>query len=258
MTNSDSLDDVPSPDDADRVLIGLEINMAGEKVEFKIKLPRGLATWDDLLPFMRTLIAVGSDISQEYFASRDKHVSCRAGCGICCRQRVPLAEFEAHRLRALIESMPEPRRTEVIARFRAAEQRIAELGDSISIGSDLALTMEEMSVRARKYFNLMIACPFLENESCSIYEERPLKCREYLVTSPAELCANPDSSAIVPLPLPLNVYMATLRLGNSPEDSTVRWVPLTSLMSWTDQHEPEQATRTGPELLHEFMNQLSQ
>ncbi len=209
MTNGDKLNDVPSSDDSDRVVIALEINIAGEAVGFKVRLPRGLATWNDLLPFMRTLIAVGSDISQEYFASKGSHVSCRAGCGICCRQRVPIAEFEAHRLRALIESMPEPRRSEVIAKFHAAEQRIAELGDSIAIGSDLPLTLEEMSARARRYFGLMIACPFLENESCSIYEERPLKCREYLVTSPAELCAEPENRSIAPLPLPLNVYMTT-------------------------------------------------
>jgi Fe-S-cluster containining protein len=38
-------------------------------------------------------------------------------------------------------------------------------------------------------------CPFLEDESCSIHPDRPLVCREYLVTSPAELCAGPRRKA---------------------------------------------------------------
>ncbi len=44
---------------------------------------------------------------------------------------------------------------------------------------------------ARRYFHLGIACPFLEDESCSIHADRPISCREYLVTSPAVNCADP-------------------------------------------------------------------
>ena len=40
---------------------------------------------------------------------RGVRVSCRAGCGACCRQLVPIAEAEARRIRDLVEAMPEPR-----------------------------------------------------------------------------------------------------------------------------------------------------
>ncbi|HEY4330425.1 MAG TPA: YkgJ family cysteine cluster protein, partial [Phycisphaerae bacterium] len=48
----------------------------------------------------------------------------------------------------------------------------------------------------KKYFDLRIACPFLENELCSIYTDRPLVCREYQVTSPVSHCQNLDVSDI--------------------------------------------------------------
>ena len=41
-----------------------------------------------------------------------------------------------------------------------------------------------MRILGREYFQLGIPCPFLEEESCSIYHDRPITCREYLVTSP--------------------------------------------------------------------------
>ena len=45
-------------------------------------------------------------------------------------------------------------------------------------------------------------CPFLEEESCSIHPDRPLVCREYLVTSPAELCAGPTQEGVTPVAVP--------------------------------------------------------
>ena len=39
-----------------------------------------------------------------------------------------------------------------------------------------------------RYFAAGIPCPFLEEERCGVYDERPVVCREYAVTSPPELC----------------------------------------------------------------------
>ena len=239
-------------------LSSLEISIAGEKVEFTVPVPSGAATWEDLLPFMRALVKVSSDISQDYFAAQGKPISCRAGCGICCRQRVPIAEFEAHRLRRLVESMPEPRRSEIIARFYASEVRVREAGADVLYDDSEQMSIEEMTRRAGSYFRLMIPCPFLENESCSIYDERPLKCREYLVTSPAANCADPELLPVVGLPQPLAVYMTTLFLDEESRGPGIRWVPLNQLMSWTDSHSPATPEKTGPELLQEFMSRLVQ
>lgn len=253
---SDINEQQAAPDNPTTVSHTLEINLAGEKVQFTVPVPSGPATWDDILPFMRALVKVSSDISQEYFTERGKPVSCKAGCGICCRQQVPLADFEAHRLRRLVDTMPEPRRSEIIARFQAVEDRVQEAGDAISLDTDKPLSLEEMAHRAGAYFRLMIPCPFLENESCSIYDERPLKCREYLVTSPAENCADPSRLPVDGLPLPLEVYMATLFLDQETRGPGIRWVPLNDLMSWTDAHTPNLPSRSGSELLHEFMSRL--
>lgn len=258
MTDSSEFAESEPDDNRQMQTVALEIRVADEKVTFQINLPSGPATWESLLPFMRTLIKVASDISQEYFTQKGHPVSCRAGCGICCRQLVPLGEFEAHRLRRLVDSMPEPRRTEIRKRFQAVEERVRAAGMAVSFDKSNPLSVEEMTRRAVDHFKLMIPCPFLEDESCSIYEERPLKCREYLVTSPSENCEDPSSPTVVTLPIPLNVFMTTLVLDKEQRGSEVRWVPLSQLISWTDTHAPEAPTKTGPQLLHEFMTYLTQ
>jgi len=238
--------------------IAVEIGIAAEKVQFRLQVPTGPATWEDLLPFMRALVKVSSDIAEEHFATRGQKVSCRAGCGICCRQQVPLAPFEAHRLRRLVDELPEPRRSEITARFRDVEARVKAAGLDDLIQGDSAGDLESLHRSTGQYFRLMIPCPFLEDESCSIHDERPLKCREYLVTSPAEHCAEPEGGNVVGLPLPLRVYLTTLLMEGNSADDRPDWVPLNSLMSWTDSHKPQQTSRTGPELFQQFMSHLMQ
>jgi Fe-S-cluster containining protein len=238
--------------------IALKINIAGEMVQFTVALPTGPAVWEDLLPFMRSLIKVGSEITQEHFTARGKAISCRAGCGICCRQRVPLLKFEAHRLKKLIDDMPEPRRSTVLARFQAAQKRIDEAGESVAWETSGPFDIKEERIRGNNYFRLLIPCPFLENESCSIYEERPLRCREYLVTSPAENCGEPQQDRIDVLPLSLDVFFTALNLSIEPEFDQAPCLPLTDLVDWTMARPPSTPSRTGPELLQEFMSKLVQ
>lgn len=233
----------------------IQVKIADEPVQFEVRLPDGLATWEHLLPLMRAMIATSSEISQEHFAAQGQYVSCRAGCAMCCHQRVPISVFEAYRIRRLVDSLPEPRRTEVLSRFNAAQERIRLAGESVEIDSD-KMSPEELGRQATNYLRYMIPCPFLENNSCSIYEERPLKCREYMVLSPAEYCADPDANPVVGLPLPLSVFLSTLMLNREESTSGTGWIFLTDLITWTDQNPAPEPKHPAPELLRQFMSSL--
>ena len=54
----------------------------------------------------------------------------------------------------------------------------------------------------RAYYALRLPCIFLEDGACSIYEHRPAACREYLVTSPAELCQDMEKNPLQNCPFP--------------------------------------------------------
>src|SRR5262249_61696224 len=53
-----------------------------------------------------------------------------------------------------------------------------------------------------EYFRLGIDCPFLEDETCMIYADRPLVCRGYVVVSPPELCTDPRAGQVQVVRLP--------------------------------------------------------
>jgi hypothetical protein len=108
-----------------------------------------------------------------------------------------------------------------------------------------------------EYFALGIACPFLEDELCSIYDERPLICREYVVVSPAEHCARPGWDGVQVLHLPLEVWRAFARTAVPREDGRLEWVALTVAAEWADAHPAGPATHSGPELLRALFGELT-
>lgn len=120
-------------------------------------------------------------------------VTCGKGCSACCRiQPVPITPVEAFALLLLVESLAEPRRTKILERFEDASARLEQAGlaRGFLVGQRPA-SEPEAQAEARKYLDLVLICPFLEDDCCSIYEARPFACREYFVTSPKEYCADP-------------------------------------------------------------------
>ncbi len=172
-------------------------------------------------------------------------ISCRKGCGACCRQLVPVSRTEGERLLALVETMADERRERLRERFATAEAAIEDAGLADRAGrSDRELSLA--------YFALAIPCPFLEEESCSIHPDRPLVCREYLVTSPAELCAGPAQKGVTPVPVP-KVSMAARRL----QDDDEGWFPLAGLMAWAKTRPRNGLRKTGPEWIQRFLKGIA-
>src|SRR5262249_61904401 len=99
--------------------------------------------------------------------------------------------------------------------------------------------------------------PFLEEESCSISQERPITCREYLVTSPAENCAKLGDAGVRRVRLPLRVFNAVARWQVPPQEHFLeRWVPLILAPEWAEAHPEDPPPRPGPELLRDLLDHL--
>ncbi len=166
----------------------------------------------ELLPFARTISESVSAIAVADAEARGEKISCRAGCAACCRPLIPIAPAEAVRLLEVVEGLPLERRRSVKKRFEKAVQRMEQLGlvDSKAKPGRAALMSKETEPSAawedtsRRYFEAGIACPFLENERCGIYSERPMICREYHVTTDAALCAS-RSPEVRDVPRPIRM-----------------------------------------------------
>ncbi len=224
-------------------------------------LSTGRTTLTQLLPIIQSLEnAIIGKISAEA-EEAGTPISCRAGCGACCRQLVPVSFFEAEALTEWLRTLPEERRAEVEARFHRALLALRDAG-IIEKVLDLRWVQneEETTQLAIDYFHAGVPCPFLEDESCSIHPMRPLSCREYLVTSPPALCQDPSVNQVAGVRLPLKLSRVLYTFGQQLSQDPRGWIPLVFLLAWGKGGERpgEQVSGTGEEVLRKFLKQVAE
>lgn len=237
-----------------------EFTIEGEhfRLTTRVTVPAGPARVSDLLPIARALSdALAHEICQMAEGAGEK-ISCTRGCGACCRNLVAVSEVEARRIRAVIEGLPEPRCSAVRTRFAEAHQRLERAGLLKKLQAADRWTNADYTALVGTYFQQGIPCPFLEAESCSIYQERPITCREYLVTSPSEYCARLGSEGVRRVRLPLRVFNAVARWQVPPQTHFLeRWVPLILAPEWAEVHPVDPPPKPGLELLRDLLVHLS-
>jgi Fe-S-cluster containining protein len=233
--------------------VSFAIEWRGRQVQAEVGLPDERVPVRFLLPLVQQITDAVTGLAEAAVKDAGREVTCKAGCGACCRQLVPVTRTEAHHLRDLVEAIPEPRRTTVRERFAEALKRLDESGLRSAV--EQADRAPDRLALGRDYFRLGIACPFLEEESCSIYADRPLRCREYLVTSPAELCRSDYEGEIRKVLLPAHPMAAFVTLDA--ESESTRWVALPLAPTWADANPKSDATEPGTELFAKFMSEMN-
>lgn len=226
-----------------------ELQLAGEAVEVELTVPAGTVSLDDLLPVFQGL----TDFLAER-ASAGRAISCGPGCGACCRQMVPISQAEARGLARLVAAMPEPLQSRIRDRFDAAMLALDAAGLLAQIDALREGAAEAFEAIGLRYFRLGIPCPFLEAESCSIHPDRPLVCREYLVTSPAENCRDPTPGRIARVPLPAKVSAALLLADSA--DTGTPWMPLVYALGFDAAVPAETPTKSAPEAIGSVLTRL--
>jgi Fe-S-cluster containining protein len=238
-----------------------KINLAlyGRPVELNLLLPAERVKPTRMLPVLQNITNKFMDAAVEAFVGKDHEISCRAGCGACCRQPVPLAKFETYYLAELVERLPEPRRTQIKQRFDAACEHLEKIDwfGRLEKALDRPDDKNELKKLALEYFSQGIACPFLEAESCSIHPDRPLSCREYLVTSPPENCQSPTPETIDEIELKFKISEVVRRLWKTADAADNRFVTMIYALEWAKKNPDEFDEKTGEQWLKEFFNHLS-
>jgi Fe-S-cluster containining protein len=231
------------------VQIKFRLEAPDRSLEAAVDLPREPLRPVDLLPVLLSLADAVVSMSESHAIESGETISCREGCAACCRQLVPVSEPEAVHLASLVQAMPEPKRSEVKERFREA-RRLAE--------PVLAVNPRDLGAAAWPYFALQIACPFLENERCSIHDQRPSICREYLVVSPAIHCADLDAEKVRRVPVPVTVSSALMHFGDGIGTAHPGAVPLIDALEYaaTEFAASSPEPIPAPELFQNFMRQF--
>ena len=235
----------------------VSVKIDGDTFQIKVSVPDKKTRQDVLLPFFRELTQIAEDMAVAKLAGQGETVSCTKGCGACCNQLVPVTQLEARYLVKLLESMPKAKRQKYKLRFDEAYHRLREAGVLQELLNPENIT-DNIIEFGLKYFQLGIPCPFLENSSCSIYTERPLRCREYLVTSAAAHCSNPSNETIQRVDYPVQMSRLLTRINQPWESNKTTWVPLSVIPTWVQQHSGEIVRRNSREWVDEALCALSE
>lgn len=239
--------------------IDLVLRIDGAAVAVSAPQPPSPARLDELLPAQRAIDEAGIAHAVGKAAAAGRQVTCAKGCSACCRaQPVPVTPPEAYALLRLVEALPATRRAQIEAHFDDRVQRLRDAGlaeallgrnDDLDAGSARAL--------AHAYFKLHLACPFLDDDACSIHPQRPFVCRQYLVSSDPALCADPFAHHAAVIPMPLRAATAELAISETAYRRPQHTVPLTLALAYARRHRAELERRFEAEpLLRQWLGAL--
>lgn len=240
----------------------IALRIGEHQLKTKVTVPTANIGLKQLLPLMQSMSSTIVQIGEKNVEEKGLTISCQKGCGACCRQLVPIAPVETHAIRDLVESIPEPRKTEILKRFADAKEKMTAAGMWQKLDERQNWPEDEVLKIGIDYFKLGVACPFLEEESCSIHLDRPMACREYLVTSPAANCANPTPEGVEWVPIPAKVWTVVSKVEQSKSEPTATpqrylpWVPLIQALDFAATH-AEGPERPGTEWVRDLFNGIA-
>lgn len=218
----------------------VRLPILGGETEVTLPVPGGRGAVTAALPAARKLSLAMMNASVAVEAEAGRKVSCKSGCSACCRQLIPVSLAEAKSLSVALSRLPPAQAKAVRHRFERALEKLeaegligppSEHGRTALIASNDGDATERWINVNDRYFGLGIACPFLEKDRCSVYEDRPFVCREYLVTSPASLCAS-LSRGVRPVPRPAYATPTFSRMAETLDGVRPGSVPLPLALEW--------------------------
>ena len=170
------------------VLLEIENNIYVNRV---ITPPEGQVSFVDILPEIYELHT--DVISATLNSKRGKNiiVKCSKGCDTCCRQLITISIHEALLLTYLVNQLNFAEKSRIKESFDRIISQLEQkkiLKDLIDYHINSFEDKKAIVDLQKKYWDLQLSCPFLVDNSCSIYPYRPFICREYLVSSAPEKC----------------------------------------------------------------------
>lgn len=109
---------------------------------------------------------------------------CTKGCASCCYQFVPVMSFEVNYIKDAFRDLKPSIKKKVIEQYQIAMNHFLENTSNKPI-----LTFKEVhGSYAQKVGRDWIACPFLVENQCSIYEVRPFTCQMHFQLDDPQKC----------------------------------------------------------------------
>lgn len=221
----------------------VKIPVNGEMLSFRFGAIDCQATLLDLVgPAWEVCDAIVSDTLRR-LEKKGTKVTCKAKCATCCSYIVPSIAPEAFAIDDRITSLEQQQRKTVLRNTLAAIEKI-QTNSFTAVGDDKA-TGDMLGDLSQWYKKLEIACPFLVDSQCAIYDSRPLVCRELLTISDASACSKETPETPESVNLPVSIAEAMIKTCDKLDETSGGIILLPLIIPWC-QSNANLAEKTWP------------
>jgi hypothetical protein len=211
-----------------------------DKVPLSATVPDMKVTGVEMVPVYQRLANDLVEHSVTRTLASGKSISCKAGCGACCAQAVPVMAFEAFHLAGVVKRMSATKQNVVRQRFSDGKARLEEadlLTDAENIDD---MTEEQRRVFGAKYLKLGM--------------DRTIRCREFLVTSDAKYCAQLNPEKIDHIETQLSLIPALNQLSRENiSKQKAGWMLMNFSLDWAKSQKHKLRKKHGRTWLQEFI-----
>ncbi len=260
ITVLDNLQETCDSDFISGEFIDFELDIGGKKIPFHIDVTAKNATLADIVPLARKIsiklaVAFSADLRE-----KGHIVPCFKGCCACCSSLIPLSVPEAFRLREELLAMPSDTSNQIM---RSCIETAEKILDKAKRNAQLERFSKNGKPRISQinkwYGELKLPCPLLSKSLCTLYEQRPLACREHIVTGSSASCQIKSKCRPNVAIMPVSVLESLGQLACELEQTEVEAIMLPLSFAWA-QDNIERARRTWPaaEMVKRFAEILKQ
>jgi Fe-S-cluster containining protein len=228
-------------------IVSFNLDVLGKPVHLQVGVKDKQARLADIVPAARVLSSRIVETTMKRLQDIGASVPCHKGCAACCTYYlVSISVPEVFRLVQETTMMPLERCGHIVDSCSKVAKRIRRyLEKHIALKklthtktNSQALTLEIHGEELQKlpdwYIKQKLPCAFLRNRLCTIYEQRPVTCREHLVvgTVPCQLDKEDAERRMEAPTPPIRMVDALKLLASDLEGTNRESVPLPYAFDW--------------------------
>ena len=239
ITLLDNAGQTQNSSDCGAEIIEIELDILGEPVHLRISAEQRQAKLADIVPMARKLSTRLSLLVLGKLRESGKHVPCCKGCSACCSYcLIPLSVPEAFRLTEEVMAMPaESGRAVMQSSLETARTMLAERPVEFDFNESAEMDCQAQISRLRRWCaDIKLACPFLSEHLCTLYEQRPTACREHIVTGSPVKCEADAADEPQVVRMPVSILECLGQLTAELEQSEVEAVMLPLTLPWVQEN----------------------
>lgn len=216
-------------------IISLDVDILDKSIHFDIGVADRQAGLVDMVPLARTISTKLALTVLDSLGKNGQYVPCCKGCSACCSCLIPLSVPEVFCLREELLTMPTDDSSRVLPSCLKTAERILDNFPQTFCSEDFCSKGQSSIGQINKWYaGLELVCPFLSEGLCSLYEQRPLACREHIVTDSVFFCKADHKGEPNVVQMPVSILEVLGLLTAELEQSDVEAIMLPLAFAWAE------------------------